>query len=130
MNKAHEDIVGERTIADHHVVIRCITWKGTSRRSFDILDAESHDELTDESFDECPTDEQIKDVLAGLDLVALAEGRELTPEDLDEAVHETASQRASEVNNGGLAVQIDYLIDALGPKGARSVIEDCGKRSA
>jgi hypothetical protein len=59
------------------------------------------------------------------ELVALAEGIGLTPEDLDEAVHETASKRASEVNNGGLEAQIDYLIDAFGPQGARSVIEEC-----
>ncbi|MFF5265012.1 hypothetical protein ACFY4C_39350 [Actinomadura viridis] len=125
MKKAHEDIVGGHTIAGRRVLIRCITWKGTSRRSFDVLDAETYEELTDESFDAYPTDEQIKDVLNADELVALAEGIGLTPEDLDEAVHETASKRASEVNNGGLAAQIDYLVDAFGPKGTRSIIEDC-----
>jgi hypothetical protein len=51
------------------------------------------------------------------DLAALKEG-------LDECVHDTASQPASDVNNGGIADQIDYLVAEHGAAGARRLLED------
>lgn len=43
-----------------------------------------------------------------------AEAAGLTEEDLDEAVHELASNTASDVNNSGLEDQLNYLIEGLG----------------
>ncbi|MBO2461485.1 hypothetical protein [Actinomadura violacea] len=40
-------------------------------------------------------------------------------------MHDAASGHASKINNRGLEAQIGYLIEAFGPKGARSVVEDC-----
>ena len=38
----------------------------------------------------------------------------LSDEDLDEIVHEVASKTASDVNNGGVSSQIEYLVAQLG----------------
>jgi len=47
-------------------------------------------------------------------LVVWAESNSLGPEDLDDLVHDCAGTTASEINNRGLAVQIEYLVDQLG----------------
>ena len=44
----------------------------------------------------------------------------IQPEDLDGLVHDTASNPASAINNGGLAAQIEWLVGRLGP----SAVED------
>lgn len=49
------------------------------------------------------------------------------PDDLlDELVHETASQTASDVNNGGLDAQLSYLIDEIGTDGVRAFLKTIG----
>lgn len=58
-------------------------------------------------------------------IVALAKEIGLTPDDLCEPVYDAASEHASKINNHGLEEQIGYLIECFGPKGARSIIEDC-----
>lgn len=68
MNKASEAIVGEHTIAGRPILIQRITWKNSPGLSYDILDANTHECLTDdESFDNYPTDEQIQAVLGNSD---------------------------------------------------------------
>ena len=58
-----ERIVDTRVIYGVKVEIQRITWKNDPGLSFDIIaDGEM---LTDESFDDLPTDEQIMDVLRG-----------------------------------------------------------------
>jgi hypothetical protein len=47
-------------------------------------------------------------------LVDLAQSKGLQPTDLDDAVHDNASALASGINNGGLAEQIEFLVDQLG----------------
>ena len=56
-----------------------------------------------------PTDQDADDRL-----IELAEELGLQPEDLDEDIHDEFSQRASDVNNGGLEAQISHLRTALG----------------
>ena len=38
----------------------------------------------------------------------------ITPEQLEEAVHEAAAAVAASINNGGLAEQVEYLVQHLG----------------
>lgn len=47
-------------------------------------------------------------------LVADAVSKGLEPEDLDELVHDSASQMASAINNGGLDDQIVFLVEQFG----------------
>jgi hypothetical protein len=47
----------------------------------------------------------------------------LTAEDLDDLVHELASNTAADVNNGGLFDQIQYLVDELGVQNAEREID-------
>ncbi|REF00558.1 hypothetical protein [Thermomonospora umbrina] len=63
MNKASETIVGAHTIAGRPILIQRTTWKNGPGLSYDILDADTHECLTGESFDDYPTDEQIQAVL-------------------------------------------------------------------
>jgi hypothetical protein len=62
------------------------------------------------------------------DLLALARQHGISPDDLDEIVHEVVSQQATQINNGGLEAQLSYLIDAIGPTQARVMLHaDSGK---
>jgi hypothetical protein len=47
-------------------------------------------------------------------LIRKAEEHGITPEQLDEAVHDAAASAASSVNNGGVAAQITYLVEQCG----------------
>jgi hypothetical protein len=47
-------------------------------------------------------------------LVALAERLNVDPSGLDDHVHDLVSNIGSEINNGGLTAQIDYLLDEVG----------------
>jgi hypothetical protein len=49
-------------------------------------------------------------------LVQLVEESNLADDALDETVHETAASRASSINNGGPAEQIEYVVGQLGAK--------------
>jgi hypothetical protein len=60
------------------------------------------------------------------DLTALAENLGLVPDDLDGLVHDAASQRASDINNGGLGPQVEFLAESYGAGWARSLIRNCG----
>jgi hypothetical protein len=57
-----EKIVGTHTIHGVTVKIQRITWNNDPGLSYDVLDA-AGEYLTDESFDDYPTEEQITDVL-------------------------------------------------------------------
>ena len=62
------------------------------------------------------------------DLVEYADCQGLTDDDamyLDEAVHDVCwSESASEINNAGLARQVEYLLAAHGPIGAQQAIDN------
>jgi hypothetical protein len=47
-------------------------------------------------------------------LVDWAKSHGLQPDDLDDAVHDNAAALASGINNGGLAEQIEFLVDQQG----------------
>ncbi|MFI7049062.1 hypothetical protein [Streptosporangium sandarakinum] len=49
----------------------------------------------------------------------------ITEEDLDPITHDLFSEPASEVNNRGLAGQIEEMIRSCGPAGARALLTDC-----
>ncbi|GAA2627141.1 hypothetical protein GCM10010411_75270 [Actinomadura fulvescens] len=67
MKRATETLLGAHTIAGHRVGVQRISWNDTSGLGFDILDADTHQVLTEAaSFDAYPTDAQIKTVLEGL----------------------------------------------------------------
>jgi hypothetical protein len=55
-------------------------------------------------------------------LAQLAEQEKLEDEALDEAVHEAASAYAASVNNGGLARQIEYLVEQLGAEETERIL--------
>lgn len=59
-----EKPVGEYVIDGRHVEITRLVWRDTAGLSYDITDAETGDLLRDESFDEHPTEEQVRDALA------------------------------------------------------------------
>lgn len=61
-------------------------------------------------------------------LLELAGDKCLESEDLDEVVHDVASRSPSDINNGGLEDQIEYLVGALGAKDAKREIEKLAKR--
>jgi len=64
------------------------------------------------------------------ELVALAAQRRLSNEDLDEDVHDAASENAANINNDGLDGQIAYLVCRLGPGQTRARIERAGRPGA
>jgi hypothetical protein len=65
---------------------------------------------------------------AGVDrLTELADRLGASELDLDEDVHDLASQIASEVNNSGLAGQIAYLVREAGPAEAERMIRDAAE---
>ncbi|MEV1179229.1 hypothetical protein, partial [Nonomuraea sp. NPDC049784] len=54
-----------------------------------------------------------------------AEQAGITPEDLDDYVHDLASEPASDTNNGGLHDQITFMIESCGEDGARDLLVRC-----
>jgi hypothetical protein len=46
------------------------------------------------------------------------------PEGLDEYVHDVASAQASDVNNGGLVAQLNFLVEHLGVEHTRKLLAD------
>lgn len=62
------------------------------------------------------------------ELVALAARRRLSSEDLDEDVHDAASENAANINSEGLDGQIQYLVLRFGPSQTRAQIERAGRR--
>ena len=65
----------------------------------------------EQAYEEAVSDPQLNSVGS---LVGWAESNGLKPEDLDDLIHDCASATASEINNQGLGVQIEYLVDQLG----------------
>ncbi len=59
-----EKLVGEYVIDGRRVEITRLVWRDAAGLSYDITDAETGDLLRDESFDEHPTEEQVRDALA------------------------------------------------------------------
>ncbi|WP_067826065.1 hypothetical protein [Actinomadura kijaniata] len=59
-----ETIVATHDIDGRRVQVQRLTWSGTSGLSFDVLDAATGAYLTDESFDTCPDETQIRLLLA------------------------------------------------------------------
>ncbi len=57
-------------------------------------------------------------------LTRRAEERGITPEQLDEAVHEAAASAASAMNNGGAADQITYLVEQFGPAETEKILNE------
>jgi hypothetical protein len=55
-------------------------------------------------------------------LLAWAERIGLGSGQLDELIHDAVSKQASEINNGGLAAQIQFLAGTYGAGGARSLL--------
>jgi len=53
-----------------------------------------------------------------------ADAAGLQPEDIDELVHEFAASIAADVNNGGLADQIKYLVEGIGAKQTERQIDE------
>jgi len=57
-------------------------------------------------------------------LHALAETLGLDDEDLDETVYDCKAEEASAINNRGLAAQVEYLCDCLGPAAVAELLRD------
>ncbi len=57
-------------------------------------------------------------------LEELATSHGVVPEALDELVHECASSEASDINNGGLESQIEFLVHRLGKARARTMLQE------
>jgi hypothetical protein len=57
-------------------------------------------------------------------LLELAERYGVAPEDVDDLVHDVHSREASDINNGGLSAQLDYLVGELGEGLAEAEIRD------
>lgn len=62
------------------------------------------------------------------ELVALAARGRLSSEDLDEDVHDAASEDAANVNSEGLDGQIAYLVQRLGARETQARVERTGRR--
>lgn len=64
-------------------------------------------------------------------LVDWAKSQGLQPDDLDDAVHDNAAALASGVNNGGLAEQIEFLVDQQGVPETQTLLTEiaAGKTS-
>ncbi|MEV6676238.1 hypothetical protein AB0N09_05125 [Streptomyces erythrochromogenes] len=61
---ASEHIVGEHTVHGRRVEVHRLTWKNHPALSFEVIDAETGDLLTeDESFDQYPTMQQLEAVV-------------------------------------------------------------------
>jgi hypothetical protein len=69
---------------------------------------------------EAPADDRAASVER---LVNKVESAGLKPEDLDEAVHETTSALAADINNGGVEDQVRYLVQELGAEYAEQQLD-------
>lgn len=58
---------GEYVIDGRRVEVTRLAWRDADGLSYDITDAETGDLLRDESFDEYPTEEQVREALAAYD---------------------------------------------------------------
>ncbi|MFI7641873.1 hypothetical protein [Nonomuraea sp. NPDC049400] len=54
-----------------------------------------------------------------------AEQAGITSEDLDDSVHDLASEPAPDTNNGGLHDQVSFMIESCGEDGARDLLVRC-----
>ena len=70
--------------------------------------------------EEQPCEETVSDPQSDtvLDLVEWAKSNGLGSEDLDDLVHDCTGAMASDINNQGLARQIEFVVDQLGQSGA------------
>lgn len=50
-------------------------------------------------------------------------------EELDSEVHEYKGAEASDINNGGLVSQLQYLQESIGDEGLKVLIKNIGKNS-
>ena len=64
-----------------------------------------------------------KNIKAVNDIITFVQANDLTPEHLDELVHDVASLNASTCNNGGLHEQIPFLVTNLGPEEAMKAVK-------
>jgi hypothetical protein len=60
------------------------------------------------------------------ELIAKVGELDLDPEDLDEFVHEAKAEEASKINNGGLDVQVEYLVECFGIEHAAKLLLSTG----
>jgi len=61
-------------------------------------------------------------------LQALAETLGLEEDALDETVYDCKAEEASAINNQGLAAQVEYLCDCLGPAAVARLLRDRAAR--
>ncbi|MEV7157203.1 hypothetical protein AB0N77_21685 [Streptomyces misionensis] len=59
-----EKVVGEYVVDGRRVEVTRLVWRDAAGLSYDITDAETGELLRDESFDEYPTEEQVREALA------------------------------------------------------------------
>lgn len=64
------------------------------------------------------------DTISPDEVHARAAELDLEEADLDDTVHDTASTHASQINDEGLAAQLDYLIQQHGAGGALALLND------
>ncbi len=55
-------------------------------------------------------------------IVSEAEEQGIKPHQLDDLVHDVASETASAINNGGLSAQIEYLVEQIGAAETREAL--------
>jgi hypothetical protein len=73
---------------------------------------------------DCQRQEEAGPALSTDELVAWARSRGLSPEDLDDRVHDLVSAQASNLNNGGLGAQIKFLVEQLGAAETRKLLAE------
>jgi hypothetical protein len=62
---------------------------------------------------------------AGTDeLIAWAQTQGLSPEDMDDVIHDQVETLGSRLNNEGLSAQIEFLVGQLGVEAARSLMAE------
>ncbi|MEU9837465.1 hypothetical protein AB0D67_38520 [Streptosporangium sp. NPDC048047] len=120
------EIVGECIIDGQRIRVRRTTRYDLIANTGEVVTAE-------QPFSTYPSEGEIEAVwtrcrhhLATVDAFTLwATAAGITEEDLDPIVHDLFSEPASETNNHGLAGQIEEMIRAYGPEGARNLLADC-----
>lgn len=58
------------------------------------------------------------------DLVAWAQSQGLSPEDLDDEIHDQVAGAASNLNNRGLSAQIEFLVQQFGAAETQKLLTD------
>jgi hypothetical protein len=58
------------------------------------------------------------------ELTAWAQTQGLSPEDMDDAIHDRVETLGSRLNNEGLSAQIEFLVGQLGVEGTRSLMAE------